>query len=156
MRVAHRRRLKVKFINQTPFQMNEVRRAEGQNTIQISSVPRKNFFFLKNDIAYSDVSDRTILRIVYSSSSYLPFQSSSSNLDIRSILKALPAIHRHIQYACLHTLQIIYFLDQKSYFLYNRNERGPKGRGSSGIRSLANLEKLCLVWLDLVRLDKFS
>ena len=116
MRVAHRRRLKVKFINQTPFQMNQVRIAEGQNTIQISSVLRKNFFFLKNDIAYSDVSDRTILRIVYSSSSYLPFQSSSSNLDIRSILKALPAIHRHIQYACLHTLQIIYFLDQKSYF----------------------------------------
>ena len=60
--------------------------------------------------AYSDVSDRTILRIVYALSqpdsqaaavvalAYLPFQSSS-NLDIRSILKALPAIHTVI---CIH------------------------------------------------------
>ena len=52
--------------------------------------------------AYSDVSDRTILGEYCTA--YLPFQSSS-NLDIRSILKALPAHCRHIllsMYLCIH------------------------------------------------------
>ena len=47
--------------------------------------------------AYSGVSDRTILGEYCTA--YLPFQSSSTNLDIRSILKALPAHCRHILYA---------------------------------------------------------